>query len=63
MGKKLTNKAAIPNPALKLFDVLVGEWKIVGTHPLVPNTILHGHSSFKWIEGGAFLIDFFHKSE
>ncbi|MGH2611501.1 MAG: hypothetical protein ACRDFB_00455 [Rhabdochlamydiaceae bacterium] len=50
------NKAAIPNPALQPFAVLVGEWKTVGTHPLVPNNILHGHSSFKWIEGGAFLM-------
>lgn len=50
------HKAAIPNPALKPFDVLVGEWSTTGTHPLVPNTTLHGHSSFKWIEGGAFLM-------
>lgn len=51
-----SNKAAIPNPALKPFNVLVGEWKIVGTHPLVPDTSLQGHSSCKWMEGGAFLI-------
>ena len=50
------NKAAIPNPALQPFSVLVGEWTASGTHPLVPNTTLHGHSSFKWIEGGAFLL-------
>lgn len=52
------NKAAIPNPALQQFASLVGEWKTAGTHPLVPDTILHGHSSFKWIEGGAFLMCF-----
>ncbi len=51
-----SNKAAIPNPALKAFDTLVGKWKTVGTHPLVPDTILYGHTSFKWTEGGAFLI-------
>lgn len=50
------HKAAIPNPALQPFALLIGEWKTVGTHPLVPNTILHGHSKFEWIEGGAFLI-------
>lgn len=50
------HQAAIPNPALKPFSVLIGEWKTIGTHPLVPNTRLNGHSSFKWIEGGAFLI-------
>ena len=52
------HKAAIPNPALQQFAVLVGEWTTVGTHPKVPDTILHGHSSFKWIEGGAFLMWF-----
>lgn len=52
------NKAAIPNPALQQFASLVGEWKTAGTHPLVPDTILNGHSSFKWIEGGAFLMCF-----
>ena len=50
------NKAAIANPALQPFSVMVGEWTTSGTHPLVPNTTLHGHSSFKWIEGGAFLL-------
>lgn len=55
MNKDSVHKAAIPNPLLQPFAVLVGEWKTVGEHPLVPNTMLHGHSSFKWIEGGAFL--------
>jgi hypothetical protein len=55
MKKNSANEASIPNPALKPFDVLVGEWKTAGTHPLVPDTTLQGHSSFKWIEGGAFL--------
>jgi hypothetical protein len=50
------NKAAIPNPALEPFTVLIGEWATTGTHPLLPNTILHGYTSFKWIEGGAFLM-------
>jgi hypothetical protein len=48
--------AAIPNPALKPFDLLVGEWDTVGSHPLLLNTPLHGHTSFAWLEGGAFLI-------
>ena len=50
------HKAAIPNPALQPFAVLVGDWQAVGTHPLAPNTLLHGRSSFKWLEGGAFLM-------
>ena len=56
MAKGPKNEAAIPNPALKAFGVLVGEWSTVGTHPLVPGTTFHGHTSFEWIEGGAFLI-------
>lgn len=49
------HEAAIPNLALKPFDILIGEWKTIGNHPYLPNT-LHGHTSFKWTEGGAFLI-------
>jgi hypothetical protein len=52
----MTNKAVKPNPALKPFEVLIGEWKTTGTHPLVPDTTFYGHASFKWIEGGAFMI-------
>jgi hypothetical protein len=50
------HKAATQNHALKLFSVLVGEWKTVGTHPYLPDIVLHGHTSFNWIEDGAFLI-------
>jgi hypothetical protein len=55
MTNNFTHEAAIPNLALKPFDILIGEWKTIGTHPYLPNT-LHGHTSFKWIEGGSFLI-------
>jgi hypothetical protein len=48
------HKAAIPNPALKPLSILVGEWKVVGTHRLLPDT-LHGRTTFEWFEGGAFL--------
>jgi len=50
------HKAAIQNPALKAFSVLVGEWQTVGAHPYLPDTTLHGRTSFNWIEGGAFLV-------
>lgn len=56
MKKDSINEASIPNPTLKSFGALVGEWTTVGAHPYVPGTTFHGHSSFKWIEGGAFLI-------
>jgi len=50
------NEASIPNPALEPLAILVGEWKTVGTHPMVPGTTFHGHTSFDWFERGAFLV-------
>jgi hypothetical protein len=56
MATKIGNKATIPNPALKPFEALVGEWQTTGSHPYVPGVVLHGRTSFDWLEGGAFLI-------
>ncbi len=56
MATKIGTKAATPNPALKPFEVLVGEWQTVGSHPYLPGVVLHGRTSFDWVEGGAFLI-------
>lgn len=56
MPQNATNEAAIPNPALQPWCVLVGEWHTVGTHRLLPNTTLHGQASFTWLQGGAFLM-------
>ncbi|GAB2584186.1 hypothetical protein [Spirosoma areae] len=50
------HNAQIPNPALNQFAKLVGEWKTVGTHPGLPHTVLAGKATFRWIEGGAFLV-------
>lgn len=50
------NEASIPNKALEPLTTLVGEWKTVGTHPMVPGKTFHGRSSFSWLEGGAFLV-------
>ncbi|GAB3892084.1 hypothetical protein GCM10028803_04550 [Larkinella knui] len=55
MKKHGVHKAQIPNPALKGFGSLVGEWKTASTHPAVPGRVLAGKASFEWIEGGAFL--------
>jgi hypothetical protein len=52
---QLDDAAAKPNPRLQSFSVLVGTWETVGTHPLVPGKTFHGRTSFRWIEGGAFL--------
>ena len=49
-------EASRPNPAFEPFSVLIGSWNTTGTHGLVPDTILHGHTSFEWLENGAFLL-------
>ncbi len=56
MPQNLKNEAAIPNPLLEPWSVLVGEWDTIGKHRLLPDTTLHGHASFEWLEGGAFLM-------
>lgn len=49
-------RAHMPNPALKPFEFLLGEWRTTGTHPQMPGKSLPGRTSFAWHEGGAFLI-------
>jgi hypothetical protein len=44
-----------PTRSLKQFDVLVGEWTMVGTHPGLPSAV-QGHSSFEWLRDGALLV-------
>ncbi len=56
MASQIGIEALIRNPALKPFEVLVGEWQTTGSHPYVPNTTFHGRTAFAWHEGGAFLI-------
>jgi len=56
MNKHSWKEASKPNPALEPFHVLIGSWNTTGTHGLVPDTILHGHTSFEWLENGAFLL-------
>jgi hypothetical protein len=43
-----------PTRSLKQFDVLIGEWTMVGTHPHLPSAV-HGQSSFEWLREGALL--------
>ena len=45
-----------PSPALQHLDVFVGEWKMAISSPAYPSTIVGGHASFAWLEGGAFLM-------
>ncbi|MEO8475318.1 MAG: hypothetical protein ABI477_24155 [Chryseolinea sp.] len=50
------SKASKKNKSLEPLNILIGEWKTVGNHPMVPNTTLNGKTSFEWLENGAFLI-------
>ena len=45
-----------PNPRLQPLTLLIGTWTTQGTHPLLPGRMFHGHTTFEWIEGGAFLL-------
>jgi hypothetical protein len=56
MNQHSMQQASISNPVLKPFNILIGNWNTTGTHGLVPDTILHGHTSFEWLENGAFLM-------
>jgi hypothetical protein len=56
MKQHLMQEASIPNPALEPFSVLIGNWNTTGTHALIPDTVLHGRTSFEWLEGGAYLL-------
>ena len=42
--------------SLRPLGILVGEWTTESTHPALPDTVVHGHASFEWLEGEKFLI-------
>ena len=44
------------NPRLEPFKILIGDWETEGHHRLLPDTTFHGHTTFSWLEGGAFLM-------
>ena len=56
MNQHSRQEVSGPNPALEAFSVLVGSWNTTGTHGLVPDIIVNGHTSFEWLENGAFLL-------
>jgi hypothetical protein len=56
MDQPARQAASKPNPALEPFRVLIGRWEASGTHGLLPDTILRGHTSFEWLENGAFVL-------
>jgi hypothetical protein len=44
------------NSSLGTLSVLVGEWTTEMTHRLLPDTVLHGRSTFELLAGGKFLL-------
>ena len=47
------------NPALDQLAALIGEWNLEITSMSFhedPSAVVRGHSSFAWLEGGAFLL-------
>jgi hypothetical protein len=55
MNKDSERRPLQPTHSLKLFDILVGKWTMVGTHPLLPSAV-YGHSSFEWLREGVLLV-------
>lgn len=45
-----------PNDALKVFEPFLGTWKTTGTHGMIPDTTLHGRTTFSWHESGGFIV-------
>jgi hypothetical protein len=55
MNKASEQQPPQPIRSLQQFDILIGEWTMVGTHPALPSAV-HGQSSFEWLKEGALLI-------
>ena len=47
-----------PDPKKKLepFEALIGDWTMELTHPSMEGTVIHGQTTYEWLEGGRFLI-------
>jgi hypothetical protein len=54
--KKQTVPGFPPNDALNAFEPIIGVWNTEGTHGMIPDTTLHGRTSFSWHESGAFIL-------
>lgn len=59
MSKREQGPQGPSNPALERLGVFVGKWNIEITSMSFradKTAVAHGHTSFDWIEGGAFLM-------
>ena len=41
---------------LEPFQALIGEWALEMTHPMLPDKVVRGRSTYEWLEGGRFLL-------
>ncbi len=55
MNKHSEAQPPQPTRSLRQFDILIGEWDTVGTHPYFPSAV-HGHTSFEWLVQDALLV-------
>ena len=44
------------DPSLRALDVLIGEWSLEATHPMVPGVVLSGKVTFEWMDGERFVL-------
>ncbi len=60
MSKKNPSTALETNPTLQRLSLLAGEWDVefssMSFHP-DSSAVVHGRSSFVWLEGGAFMVE------
>jgi hypothetical protein len=43
------------NEALQAFNAIIGNWDTMGSHGMIPHTVLHGRTSFDLDETGGFI--------
>lgn len=55
MSKQAEGQPPQATRSMKQFDILIGEWNAVGTHPQLA-TPVHGQATFEWLKDGALLI-------
>src|SRR5262245_24959975 len=48
-----------PDPALHRFDRFVGTWSMEGHLPDSDDVVIKGETTFRWLEGGFFLLQDF----
>jgi len=55
MNRHPERQSLIINPTLKPLEFLIGEWRLVASHPAFP-TAVTGEVTVEWMDGGAFVM-------